>query len=148
MARSSLYWFTQDLRIHDNQALKMAQHSASLLCVYIVDPRWFKPQRWQQSSMGSHRWWFIQECLSDLADSLEAFGQRLNVYYGHPEEIIPKLCQTYSINYLLCTHRPGSDEQATLKSIEDTLPALKVVRIDQYTLFDSDTLPFSWINYL
>lgn len=143
MARSSLYWFTQDLRIHDNKALKMVQHSASVLCVYIVDPRWFKPQRWQQSSMGSHRWWFIQECLSDLAHGLEAFGQRLNVYYGHPEEIIPKLCQTYSINHLLCTHRPGSDEQATLESIEATLPALKVERIDQYTLFDTDTLPFS-----
>jgi deoxyribodipyrimidine photo-lyase len=141
MSRKSLYWFTQDLRIHDNHALKIAQESDSLLCVYIIDPRWFKAKRWQQTSMGCHRWWFVQESISDLANSLETLGQRLNVYYGQPEEIITKLCHTYSINHILCTRRPGSDEQSTISAIDNALPSVRLELIDQYTLFDADTLP-------
>ena len=37
----SLYWFTRDLRLHDNAALLAASKSDMLLCVYVVDPRWF-----------------------------------------------------------------------------------------------------------
>jgi deoxyribodipyrimidine photo-lyase len=141
MFRKSLYWFTQDLRVNDNHALTIAQESDALLCVYIIDPRWFKAKRWQQTSMGCHRWWFVQESISDLANSLEAFGQRLNVYYGQPDEVIQKLCHTYSINHILCTRRPGSDEQATISAIHDALPSVKLELIDQYTLFDADNLP-------
>lgn len=141
MSRKSLYWFTQDLRLHDNYALHAAQESSSLICVFIIDPRWFKATRWQQSAMGNHRWWFLQESLSDLASRLEAFGQRLNVYYGQPEEVLPKLCQTYSINHILSTRRAGSDEQATVRALEDALPAVTLELIDQYTLFDAYDLP-------
>lgn len=143
MPRNSLYWFTQDLRIHDNLALKVAQESDSLICVFVIDPRWFKTTRWQHPSMGTHRWWFLQESLSDLATKLERLSQRLNVYYGKPEDIIPKLCHTYSINHMLSTRRPGSDEQATIKTLETALPSVKVELIDHYTLFDADALPVS-----
>jgi deoxyribodipyrimidine photo-lyase len=141
MPRQSLYWLTQDLRIHDNHALQAAQASSSLLCIYIVDPRWFKAQRWQQASMGGHRWLFVQECLSDLTQKLQTLGQRLHIYYGKPEEIIPKLCHTYSLNHLLCAHMAGSDEKTTLTAIEDSLSTVNVERIDQYTLFESTHLP-------
>jgi deoxyribodipyrimidine photo-lyase len=143
MSQKSLYWFTQDLRTQDNYALKVAQESDSLICVYIVDPRWFKAKRWQQAPMGCHRWWFVQESLSDLANKLEALGQRLNVYYGKPEEVIPKLCHTYLINHILCTRRPGSDEQAIIRTIDNSLPSVNVELIDQYTMFDTDTLRIS-----
>lgn len=39
----TLYWFTRDLRLHDNAALLAASKSDVLLCVYVVDPRWFAP---------------------------------------------------------------------------------------------------------
>ena len=39
----TLYWFTRDLRLHDNAALLAASKSDMLLCVYVVDPRWFAP---------------------------------------------------------------------------------------------------------
>lgn len=141
MSRKSLYWFTQDLRVYDNQALKVAQDSDSLLCIFIIDPRWFKTTRWQHSAIGNHRWWFLQESLSDLANSLEALGQRLNVYYGTPEDIIPKLCHTYSINHMLCTRRAGSDEKSTIQTLKHAMPAVTLELIDQYTLFDADALP-------
>lgn len=141
MQKNSLYWFTQDLRIHDNAALEAAKQSDSLVCIYIVEPRWFSAQRWQHASMGPNRWNFLQECLSDLAQSLHSLGQRLHVYYGDPEVIVPQLCQTYAINHLLCMRRAGSDEQASLSRIKRQLPTVKLERVDQYTLFNSNELP-------
>lgn len=141
MSQHSLYWFTQDLRIHDNHALKAAQDSSCLLCIYIVDPRWFENKRWQHASMGVHRWLFVQECLSDLAQKLQTLGQRLHIYYGKPEDIIPKLCHTYDLDHLLCARMAGSYEQATVKAIDDSLPSVTVERIDHYTLFESSNLP-------
>lgn len=141
MAQQSLYWFTQDLRIQDNQALLAAQASQSLICVYIIDPRWFKAQRWQHTPLGMHRWIFLQECLSDLAESLRGLGQRLHTFYGQPEDIIPKLCHTYDINHLLCTRLVGSDEKAILDTIRVRAPQTCIEQYDQYTLFSLSELP-------
>ena len=41
----TLYWFTRDLRLHDNPALLAAARSDMLLCVFVVDPRWFTGDR-------------------------------------------------------------------------------------------------------
>ncbi len=53
LPQNSGNWFTIDLRLEDNCALARAAESASqLLCVYIVDPAWFTPNRYDQKSMG------------------------------------------------------------------------------------------------
>ncbi len=143
MPLHSLYWFTQDLRITDNQALFASQNSETLTCIYIVDPRKFKALRWQLASLGPHRWSFIQDSLSDLSAQLHMLGQRLHVYYGEPETIIPRLCHQYHLNHLICTRLPGSDEKRQLRSIQASLPQLKIEQFDNYTLFEAEHLPCS-----
>ncbi|MBS3805768.1 MAG: deoxyribodipyrimidine photo-lyase, partial [Oleiphilaceae bacterium] len=55
----SLYWFTRDLRLHDNPGLTEAARADLLLCVFVVDPRWFRPGKFQSRPMGPHRWRFL-----------------------------------------------------------------------------------------
>lgn len=74
---NTLYWFTRDLRLHDNAALLAASKSDMLLCVYVVDPRWFAPGPLQSKAMGGHRWRFLWQSLMALERSLRPLGQRL-----------------------------------------------------------------------
>ncbi|MDS1308753.1 MULTISPECIES: deoxyribodipyrimidine photo-lyase [Marinobacter] len=61
--------------MHDNAALLAASKSDTLLCVYVVDPRWFMPGPLQSKTMGAHRWRFLWQSLMELERSLRALGQ-------------------------------------------------------------------------
>ena len=94
----TLYWFTRDLRLHDNAALLAASKSDMLLCVYVVDPRWFAPAPLQSKAMGDHRWRFLWQSLMALERSLRPLGQRLHIAYGEPETVIPELAHGHRID--------------------------------------------------
>lgn len=55
-----IYWFRHDLRLHDNESLmQLCQQVDNLLCIFVVDPRWFKASHYQSTHMGTHRWLFL-----------------------------------------------------------------------------------------
>ena len=138
----SLYWFTKDLRINDNIALNIASESDSLLCVFIVDKRWFSSSNFQSVPLGIKRWQFLQACLVDLEQSLANLGQKLHVVYGESLFCLKTLCDAYNITDLIYTDLPGSYEQATVNKLEEQLPNVQHHSIEQFTLFSSDILPF------
>lgn len=80
----TLYWFTRDLRLHDNPALLAAARSDMLLCVFVVDPRWFTGDRFQCRALGDHRWRFLWQSLMALERRLRPLGQRLHIAWGEP----------------------------------------------------------------
>ncbi len=50
---ATLVWFTDDLRVHDNQALYLASLRAEpLICLYCVDEEWFKPNQYGLKRIG------------------------------------------------------------------------------------------------
>lgn len=76
----ALYWFTRDLRVHDNPTLLGAARGDSLLCVFIVDPCWFEAGWLQGRGMGAHRWnflCFVARPMTRLRHSLKEAGLRL-----------------------------------------------------------------------
>ena len=75
---TTLYRFTNDLRLTDNAALAQAASlSDKLICVYCVNPNWFRMSNYQSRPMGDHRWRFLYQSMRDLDRHLEALGQRL-----------------------------------------------------------------------
>jgi len=108
----TLYWFTRDLRLHDNAALLAAARSDILLCVYVVDPRWFATGGFQSKAMGSHRWRFLWQSLMALERSLRAMGQRLHIAFGQPEQVIPELVHAHGIGRVVRSRLPGTEEAA------------------------------------
>lgn len=141
--KNTLYWVTQDLRINDNAALKLASQSDKLLCVYIVDKKWFETSRFHSKSMGYNRWCFLQNCLSDFNQQLLSMGQQLYIVYGDTFSTLRQLCEKYKITDLVLTKLPGTDENNFITKLQKNIAALTVNQVEQFTLFTEALLPFS-----
>lgn len=131
-----LYWWTNDLRVRDNQALQCTKSFDALLNVFIVDPQWFNSNRYQTTSMGQHRWQFLQQSLAALAEELEALGQRLIVLSGEPSRVLNNLASELSIDCVHTSRSPGIYEQSVLSRLAKGIPYLNVQIFDNATLFD------------
>ncbi|MEA2430771.1 MAG: deoxyribodipyrimidine photo-lyase [Thermoleophilaceae bacterium] len=83
----ALVWFTRDLRVHDNPALRAAlQESESVVPVFCLDDRILHGRH----SSGP-RTQFMLECLADLDESLRERGGALVIRRGRPEDELPRL---------------------------------------------------------
>jgi deoxyribodipyrimidine photo-lyase len=137
----TLYWVTNDLRLEDNPVLARASKSESLTIVYCVNPRWFSPFRYHLASLGSHRWNFLQESISDMNSSLLKLGQQLLVLYQRPEIALLELINQHSIDRVCVSRQVGYDEIETLRYLTQKAPKLNIEEVDSHTLFDQDELP-------
>ena len=139
----TLYLLSHDLRLDDNPALRLAAQSEQLLLVYIVNPAWFKVNQYGSVSMGAHRWRFVQQALRDLDNQLRALGQRLLVIEGEPIETVSRLLQQYQIQRVVSSQQFGSDEIDILSELQRRHHPLPFDTVDNYTLFDRQSLPMS-----
>ena len=137
----TLYWFTRDLRMHDNAALLAAGRSDMLLCVYVVEPRWFQPGPLGLSAMGEHRWRFLWQSLMTLERNLRPLGQRLHIAFGEPEKVLTELIQQHQINQVIRTRQPGTEEADQLQGLQDKLPAVHFQQFETLSLFTEKSLP-------
>ena len=140
--KKSLYWVTNDLRINDNLALKLASESEQLLCVYIVDEKWFKSDNFQSKALGANRWHFLQSCLSDFNRSLLELGQQLHIVYGDTLKTLVKLCCVNEITDVIKTRLPGTYENCLVEQLASHLPSVNIHQVEQFTLFTQALLPF------
>lgn len=139
----TLYWFTRDLRLHDNAALLAASKSDMLLCVYVVDPRWFAPGPLQSKAMGDHRWRFLWQSLMALERSLRPLGQRLHIAFGEPETVIPELAHGHRIDRIVRSRLPGTQEAGQWRAIKDKLPKTLFQQFETLSLFTEGSLPMA-----
>lgn len=139
----TLYWFTRDLRLHDNAALLAASRSDMLLCVYVVDPNWFTPGPFQCKTMGEHRWRFLWQSLMALERSLRLQGQRLHIAFGQPEKVIPELVSDYRIGRVIASRLPGTREARQWRHIRDCLPNTLCQQFETLSLYTEASLPMA-----
>ncbi len=87
-----IYWFRQDLRLHD-QALfsQLAKSADTLLPVYCLNPARFRKLPLGFAKTGPWRTRFLLESLKDLQTQLKQLGSDLYVFLGPPQQIIPAL---------------------------------------------------------
>ncbi len=140
--KRSLYWVTKDLRINDNTALNIASKSDLLICVFVVDKKWFEANHYQSKSLGGNRWHFLQSCLSDFNERLLTFGQQLYIVYGDTFSTLGNLCEKYRITDVITTHLPGTYENNIITQFSDSFPQVTVNKVEQFTLFTKTLLPF------
>lgn len=137
----TLYWFTRDLRLHDNAALLAASRSDVLLCVYVVDPQWFRTGAMQGKAMGSHRWRFLWQSLMALERNLRGMGQRLHIAFGEPARIIPDLVQAHGIGRVVRSRLPGTAEAEQWRTLKEALPETVFQQFETLSLFPESALP-------
>ena len=87
---TSIVWFRQDLRLHDNPALEFASSVGKVLPIYILDEKNGSDWRLGKAS----RWW-LNESLQSLNKSMNG---TLLVFRGDPLKIIENLINEHNIS--------------------------------------------------
>ncbi|MGC3874678.1 DASH family cryptochrome [Halomonas sp. GXIMD04776] len=144
MITTGLYWFTQDLRLHDNAALQEAARRCDrLLCVYCIDPAWFEAGEFGCVRLGRHRWRFLKETLRDLEQTLAAHGQRLILRFQSPRQALDELIAHDDVNMVVRSQSADwylNDDWAVLQR---RWPDVEFAERVTHTLFAQDDLPFA-----
>lgn len=145
-----LLWYRNDLRIHDHEALfRAAKCTDEVFPIYIFDPRRFQYQALGFAKTGIFKANFLLETVQNLRENLQKIGSNLMVRIGYPEEIIPQLALSLSINEVYTSLEITSEEVAINNSLEEKLEAQQqpLTFFWQSTLYHIDDLPFD-INEL
>ncbi|MGR5539072.1 DASH family cryptochrome [Vibrio campbellii] len=143
--RIGLYWFTNDLRVHDNSLLSdAAQEVDELLCLYCY-PRItrFLSHYAQVSHFGPSRQRFIEDALLCLDASLHSLGQRLWVVDLNPLQALQHAIEQLGVTHLFINANAGVDEQRVVEKIKRQNPHLIVKSNEICTLFTEEQLPFT-----
>lgn len=85
---TSLLWFRQDLRLHDQPALVAAAHDGPVIPVYVLDDE--APGDWRMG--GAQRWW-LHHSLTSLASALADKGSRLILRRGDAVAVLTDLME-------------------------------------------------------
>jgi deoxyribodipyrimidine photo-lyase len=140
-----LCWFTDNLRLHDNEMLWQAATKASaVLPVYIIPERWFRQHPLGFPKAGAFRLKFLLESLTDLQEQVKAKQANLLVLRGEPSEIIRSLVKEHNIQHVVASTAVTAEE---LQDFERTEKELKKVQvpIDYYwqnTLYQLNDIPW------
>ncbi len=138
---STLVWFTNDLRVHDNQALYLAGLRAEpLICLYCVDENWFKPNQYGLKRIGEHRWRFLHESLQALDVALKECGQRLCIQLGTPADLVGNIIEQYNVSAVFSNSQTGFYENNNWKAVKDKYSALDFTSVESSTLFTKQQL--------
>lgn len=144
MQGTTLFLFTNDLRLSDNRAfLEAASNCKHLLCLYCVDPAWFRPGRYSARPMGDHRWRFIRESLNCLESQLVQRRQKLLIRLQSPVKAVEQLVNAHNIETVYRSQNMGFQEVAYWQSLKQRLPAVTFKEPNTFTLFGQQELPFN-----
>ncbi len=100
---TQLVWFKRDLRVHDNAALAHAAALGPVMCVYILEPSY-----WRSPDVSQRQFDFLRECLRDLFVQLKACGVRLQVITGEVTEVFERLHQAHAFSHLHAHEETGN----------------------------------------
>lgn len=137
MARRIIYWFRNDLRLKDNQALFSAVDAADeILPVYVFDPRQFEKTKLGFRRTGALRARFLIEAVAELRENIRQKGGDLLIRIGKPEEIVAKLAENYNADYVYTSKEIAPQETRIESSLSKNL---KTANVD-IRLFWMDTM--------
>ncbi|XP_066915439.1 cryptochrome DASH-like [Clytia hemisphaerica] len=152
MKRSVIYLFQNDLRLHDNECLKIAQSKGNFLIpLYCFQPNHFKgTYSFNLPRSGTHRTKFLIESITDLRANLQKLGSNLVVRNESPLSTIKdlvKLCQNSEapVSSIIYQKEVTSEEIDLEKQIKSFC---KEQSIEDYpvwglSLFHKDDIPYN-----
>jgi len=143
MRNVGLYWFGNDLRLHDNaNLLKAAAEVDDLLCIYCLDPHWLMPNRYGLVTLSANRWRCLKESLLDLDKQLQQLGQHLLVCNDVPVKAIYDLASAHQVSFIYRSRQTGYYEKQQGLALRKQLPLVQFIETDTHSLFALDQLPF------
>ncbi len=144
--KTGLYCFSHDLRLQDNPQLnELITHCDQVMCVYVLDPRWFKSDHRGIRIIGEQRWRFLYESLQALNQRLQRYGHPLHLLIGNPLTLLPTLCEQHHIQLVAGSYNSGLNEYRLWQKLKDKLATLNCEMLlgHQNTLWQPQQLPFN-----
>ena len=129
-----LFWFRNDLRLHDQPALHAAlQSGATHLLPVVCLPPIDETTPWGFARVGPHRHVFAAAALRDLGARMAALGTSLTVCHAPPATALPALAQAVGATTVVCEGIAAPYEQAEVA-------ALRVAGLQVRTVWHSSLL--------
>lgn len=141
-----LFWFRQDLRLHDQPALHRATEiararGAALLPVVVHPPPGERVAPWGFERVGLHRRAFLRDTLNDVGRALVARGSGLVEATGDPVAALLALARATGADTLVCEAIEAPEEQAAVAALR--AGGLTVHTVWQSSLLHPDDLPWA-----
>jgi deoxyribodipyrimidine photo-lyase len=142
-----IYWFRNDLRLHDQPILKRLENQKDvlLLPVFCFDERCFVKHKLGFPKTGSIRAKFLIESVNDLKNNLRQIGSDLLITFGKTEEKLFEISSKFNAAEIYSEKEDTSEEIF----IEDELKKRLKIPIhlhESKTLLRTNQLPFSISN--
>ena len=116
--KTSLIWFKNNLRIHDNKTLTNAiNNSETVIAVYCFDVREFEKDCFGFKKTEKYRAQFLIETVTDLKKQLENIGIPLFVYNDYTEKSIANLNSIFNFDALYLQNEWTSEEETIYKQV-------------------------------
>ncbi len=142
--KTGIFWFTNDLRLHDNPALMRANSLVDrLLCIYVIDFGWRASSQYAYANEAKNPALFLRQSLNDLSQSLEGLGQRLIVFDGQTLATLNELIREFDVTDVFRSDNAGWYENRTWAVLKNSNAGIHFHSVDSHTLFDLESLPFS-----
>jgi deoxyribodipyrimidine photo-lyase len=135
-----LFWFRNDLRLHDQPALAAALQSGAthLLPVWCQAPAQATP--WGFARVGPHRQAFEAAAVHGLAEQLQRLGTPLLQCQGPPATVLPALARAVGATTVVCQDIAAPYEQAEVDALRAA--GLQVHTVWQCSLLHPADLPW------
>jgi deoxyribodipyrimidine photo-lyase len=145
-ASGVVYWFRNDLRLHDNPALQQAIALAEkrhtwLLPVYVHDTALQLTSPWGFVRTSAHRLAWTAMAVHDVKQQLVGLGSQLLQITGDPGAVLAELMARLSASTLVCEDIAAPYEQAHIRALQKR--RLDVQTVWQSTLMAPEQLPFA-----
>ena len=142
MSKKGIYWFTTDLRLDDNPALKMAAEAMDqLLFVYSVDIPVRLSHLQVGPSISQNRQVFLSESLHCLNEQLQDLGQHLVVIENTQPEMA-RLIDDHGITHIYRNSDQHVLDSADWFKIQTHYPQINFSEVSNNRLFRLEQFPF------
>lgn len=110
----TIFWFRQDLRLHDNPGLYKAAQEGEVIPLYIHQ----SPKEGSRTLGAASRWW-LHYSLKSLQDSLRAKGNTLILRQGDPLTILKGIVRETKASAIYWNRRYDPDSLLLDRSIKE-----------------------------
>lgn len=142
-----LYWFTNDLRLHDQAALTQAADSVDrLICFSHIAKSWSQSEQKMCDDLGINRRRFLYQSLKNLDSQLHQLNQRLWVTEDDLFSSMFDIIDSQNITDVYRSEHIGWFEKKVWENLTLKFPSINFHVISTHTLFDQNNLPFELSN--
>ncbi len=118
----NILWFTNNLRIRDNESIvKIQQENLPFLAVYVFDSDFYNEKQFGFRKIGKFRTQFLLETVLDLEKNLEQIGIPFVKKFGKTAEIFQEIAQHFEIETIFCQQEWTRDEILVQRKVEKVL---------------------------